>query len=213
MDMSFSQEMASQFLDVMRKRYACKNFDPSRKLTDSEVRYLLECGRLSPSSFGLEPWRFIAVVDESLIGALGDACFSQSAVYTSPCPIVILARQEKAYKIDSAFVRQRADRFPGGYGVFAEDYRGYYEFLRQNDRLRAWSVAQAYIACANMMTGAACAGLDSCAIEGFDEAKIVEALGIDEDEWIVALVATFGFGNEEPRSKIRESLSEISAIV
>jgi len=200
---------AEGFLESMRRRFACKRFRKNESLSDPAIEFLLECGRLSPSSFGLEPWHFVVVTNPAAILALGDACFAQDAIFTSPCVIVILARKETAYSLGSAFLSQRAERFPGGYPVFEADYQGYHEFLLNEGRILHWARAQTYIACANMMTGAAAAGLDSCPIEGFDEAGVLSALDKSEKDWTVGIVVAFGRRDEEIRPKIREKLSNM----
>ncbi|HOX32182.1 MAG TPA: nitroreductase family protein [Spirochaetales bacterium] len=203
-------EGALAFLELMRRRYACKRFD-GRPLEPGLEDYLLECGRLSPSSFGLEPWLFRSVSDRARIGGpLYEACFRQEAVGSASLVVAILVRRAQAYDPDGDFVASRAGRFPGGHPVFRADYIGYYGFLAGEGRLEAWSRAQAYLACANMLSGAAAAGLDSCPIEGFDEAALLAALGEDGGQWLVGLVAAFGRGDEERREKIRESLSSIA---
>ena len=61
-----SRAAMSGFLQVMHRRYACKLFDQKRPLDAGTVRFILECGRLSPSSFGLEHWHFHAVLSPDL---------------------------------------------------------------------------------------------------------------------------------------------------
>lgn len=213
MEFSLDTAMAERFLESIRKRFACKRFRKDLPLAIDAIEFLLECGRLSPSSFGLEPWHFVVAINPGTIKALGDACFSQDAVYTSPCVIVILTRKEAAYSLGSAFLTQRAERFPGGYPVFEADYKGYHDFLQNEGRILHWARAQTYIACANMMTGAAAAGLDSCPIEGFDEAGVLAALDKSEKDWAVGIVVAFGRRDEEIRPKIREKLSNMYEIV
>ena len=207
------EKKAGDFLEILRRRFACKRFRKDVQLSDSALKYLLECGRLSPSSFGLEPWRFIFVKDPGRIAALGDACFAQEAVYTSPCVVVILSRREEAYSLGSDFLKQRAGRFPGGYLVFEADYEGYHEFLRKEARLIHWARAQTYIACTTMMTGAASIGIDSCPIEGFDEERVLSVIGVSNSDWTVGLIASFGLRDEEIRPKIREEPTMLSEII
>jgi len=213
MEFSIDTAKAELFLESMRKRFACKRFRKDLPLSVDAIEFLLECGRLSPSSFGLEPWHFVVATNPGTIKALGDACFAQDAVYTSPCVIAILARKEAAYNPGSAFLAQRAERFPGGYPVFEADYIGYYEFLRKEARILHWARAQTYIACANMMTGAASLDLDSCPLEGFDETGVLSALDKNEKDWAVGIVVAFGRRDEEIRPKIREKLSSMYEIV
>jgi len=210
---------ARAFLAAMNRRYACKKFRSSFCL-DSEIEdFLLECGRLSPSSFGLEHWRFIAVrakgegqkTSEDLIPRLAKACFDQEAVGTASLCVAILVRRKLAYHPDGAFVRARSERFPGGHPVFKADYEGYYGFLESEGRLEHWARSQAYIALANMMTGAAAAGIDSCAIEGYKEAEVLAILDADPNEWNVGIIAVFGKRAEPFRDRIREPLNSIAS--
>ena len=226
---------ASAFLEAMKRRFACKLYD-GQALPREIEDYILDCGRLSPSSFGLEHWKFF-VNSASIAGgasgagpastgagaggpvraatgtpvrdALYDACFAQDAVKTAGMVVAILVHRAADYEPDSVFARQRSERFPGGHPVFRDDYKGYYEFLAAEGRIEEWARAQAYIACANMMTGAAAAGIDSCAIEGYREADVLAAFGAAPVEWRVGIVAVFGRAAEPPREKIREPLSKL----
>jgi len=199
---------ALAFLAAMRRRYACKLYD-SRPLEPALEDYILECGRLSPSSFGLEPWRFVAARDRGLIERLFEACFRQDAVRTASLVVAILVRRAADYEPDCDFVRSRSERFPGGHPVFRADYSGYYDFLASEGRLEEWARSQSYIACANMMTGAAAAGIDSLAVEGYDEAAVLAALGEPESKWRVGIVAVFGRRAEAARDKIREDRASV----
>lgn len=216
---------ASTFLEAMKRRFACKLYD-GQALPREIEDYILDCGRLSPSSFGLEHWKFFvtrasgagvaaaapaarAANDLPVREALYDACFAQDAVRTAGLVVAILVHRAADYEPDSAFARQRSERFPGGHPVFRDDYKGYYEFLASEGRIEEWARAQAYIACANMMTGAAAAGVDSCAIEGYREADVLAAFAASPAQWRVGIVAVFGRAAEPPREKIREPLSAI----
>ncbi len=191
------------FLEAMRRRYACKLFDPARPLSAVDIDYILECGRLSPSSFGLEHWQFYAVTSPEKQAALYQACFQQECVRTSALSVVAVTRRAAAYKPDSSFITERGSRFPGGLEVFVADYSGYYDYLEQNGLLDQWARAQCYIACANMMTGAAAAAIDSCAIEGYDNDKVLALLGLESGDWQTGIITVFGYRAEAARQKIR----------
>lgn len=201
---------AASFLATMQKRFACKCFMTDIRLSASCIDFILECGRLSPSSFGLEHWHFIVIEERKDILALGNACLAQNAVSSAPCAIVILTRREADLAPDSDFVRRRGLRFPGRIEDFIEDYRPYWESLEREGRLEHWSRAQGYIAGANMMTGAAAIGLDSCPIEGFEEDEVLKCIGMKKKEWSVSLVISFGRADEKTRPKIREAAEKIS---
>lgn len=200
---------AGEVLAAMEARWACKLYD-GKPIGPELEGLILEAGRLSPSSFGLEPWKFVANRPESPArGRLFEACFSQEAVRTAGLVVAILVRRAADYDPDSSFVKARAERFPGGHPVFRADFSGYHDFLKSEGRLEEWARAQGYIACANMMTAAAAAGLDSCAIEGYKEEAVLAALGADPASWRTSIVVVFGHAAEERREKIREPLGEL----
>jgi len=60
---NFSQE---DILNAFQFRHACKEFDTEKKLSQDEIEFILETARLSPSSFGFEPWHFVVVQDKKL---------------------------------------------------------------------------------------------------------------------------------------------------
>ena len=205
----------------MKRRFACKLYDASRPLSDGDSAFILECARLSPSSFGIEHWHFFAVRSGTKITALRAACFDQDAVGTASLAVVAVCRKGIAYRPDSEFIAERGSRFPGGLTVFVDDYRGYFEFLDSNGLTDSWARAQCYIPCANMMTGAATAGIDSCAIEGLNdldfevkEGEVLGLLGLDPDVWQTAIITVFGYAaSNEPREKIRMDAREIITYV
>jgi nitroreductase len=204
---------AGEFLALLRRRYACKRFSSRYAADEDTISYILECGRLAPSSFGLEHWQFEVLSGREGIGALGDVCFGQEAVYTSSFAVAILVRKADFFKPDSVFIRSRAERFPGGYEFFKPDYQPYYEFLESVRRTEHWARAQSYIAASFMMIGAASIGLDSCPIEGFDEAKLLGLVSKDPKLWLPGIVSVFGKRDEEIRQKIREPLENLRELI
>lgn len=197
------------YASILERRYACKRFDPSRRVGESERRFILEAGRLSPSSFGLEPWLFVFADSAEKKEGFYRACFSQDSLRTADFVVAIAVRRSDQYAPDSPFIAQRAERFPGGLPAFLDEYRSYWEFLESSGRLEHWARAQGYIACSNMMNAATAVGIDSCAIEGYSEPEIIELTTLSPDEWMISLVAAFGFRSEDRRGKIREPLSSI----
>lgn len=192
------------FLDILKRRYACKVYDFSRPLAKNDVSFILECARLSPSSFGLEHWHLFAVQNAPARAQLCSACQGQDAVATAPLAVVLACRKGVAYVPDGSFVRERGSRFPGGLPDFLDVYRGYFEFLQTNELLDHWARSQCYIACANMMTGASATGIESCAIEGFDDKQVLAVLNLDPDEWQTGLIVVFGYSaHVDNREKIR----------
>ncbi|HKL85408.1 MAG TPA: NAD(P)H-dependent oxidoreductase [Treponemataceae bacterium] len=209
-----TEPFMNHFISLMNNRFACKKFDTNKKLDKKEIDFILECARLSPSSFGLEHWHFFAVTSPHVISQLYEVCFQQEAVLTAPFIVISVFRKNDTYAPNSPFITERGSRFPGGLDIFVDDYKGYYAYLSEKGALNNWAKSQCYIPCANMMTGAIAAGIDSCAIEGFDNNGVISVLGLDSSIWETGIITVFGFSAEENiRTKIRMPREEIISYV
>ncbi len=197
------------FHGAMESRFACKRYDRTQPLTEAEISRILDWGRLTPTSFGLELWSFHAVVSEEKKKLLYRACFEQETVSTSAMTVAVLVRTASYADPDGKWVRERGARFPGSLDFFVEDYRPYHTFLATEGRIDCWLRSQGYLAVANMMTGARTLGIQSCAIEGFDEEKVLAVLEADPGAWQVSLLASFGHPAEAQREKIRLAADQL----
>lgn len=200
--------MMEHYIEVMNRRFACKLYEPTL-LTQRELTLILEAARLSPTSFGLEGWEFHVIQNPTLKEELTKACFDQESVATAPVTIALVALKAHFYAPEGEFVKQRASRFPTTIQEFIDDYRGYYDYVVETNRIEGWSRSQCYIAAANMMSVAAGGNIQSCAIEGFDEDSILNLLNLSSSDYTVALLITFGHPAEPERVKIREKLENL----
>ncbi|MDI4643646.1 NAD(P)H-dependent oxidoreductase [Cohnella hashimotonis] len=214
-----TESQKQEILKAYQFRFACRSFDPNKKIPDEDFHFILETGRLSPSSAGLEPWKLVVIQDAALREKLKPVTAgAQSSLPTASHFVVILARQ--GLRHDSAHVTKMVNdvhnfpealipHFLGSYQTFVETE------LEDNDRLLfEWASKQTYIALGNMMTAAAQIGIDSCPIEGFDRQKVTAILQnegiINGDDFGLACMVAFGYRQEDPkRPKARQTLDEI----
>ena len=196
------------FLDAMNFRHACKLFD-GKKIPAEDLEFILEAGRLSPSSFGVEQWKFVVVQNQALKEAIENVSWNQKQISTCSDLLIILARKD-VRSSDAYTVKQLKrwgldeNAFKGFLGI----YHGWVDG-RDDHTIEMWSEKQCYIAAGNMMTAAASIGIDSCPIEGFEYAKVDELLGIDTAVYQSAIVIPFGYRVAEQRGKHRLALSEV----
>ncbi|WP_020559907.1 NAD(P)H-dependent oxidoreductase [Thiofilum flexile] len=186
----------SNFMEAMAFRHACKKFDPSKKIPAEQFTQILEFGRKSPSSFGLEHWKFLVIQTPELREQLKAACWGQAQISDSSHVVVILAKTkevepDQAYAIHSIKRRGLPEEMVKAY---MQRYAGYLESeVYPITSIYAWSSKQCYLALANMMTGAASLGIDSCPMEGFSKKAVEEVLNIDTSLYQVAVVVAFGY--------------------
>ena len=208
-------------LDAFNFRHACKSFDPQRTISEADFRFILETGRLSPSSFGYEPWRFLVIQDRALRDQLMTVAWGARGQFPTASHVVaILVRQD-----DMRPGSEYTERIMREVKHLPEEaiarrnavYRTFHESDFQLNEPRAlfdWSCRQAYIALANMMTAAAMIGIDSCPIEGFSQAgadQILADAGLLEDgHFGLAVMVAFGYRINPPAAKTRQSLEQVT---
>lgn len=201
--------MKENLKKAMVFRNATKLFDATRKISQENLEFILEAGRLSPSSFGVEPWKFVVVQNQELKEAIEQASWNQKQVSTSSDLLIILARKDVRSR--DAYTEKQLRRFglpEEGFQSFKKLYCDWVDG-RDDHTIEMWSEKQCYIAAGNMMTAAAYIGIDSCPIEGFLHEKVDAILGIDTAVFQSAIVIPFGYRASEPYAKHRLSLEEV----
>lgn len=209
-------------LNAFHYRASTRSYDGSRKIPAEDMHYILELGRLSPSSVGSEPWQFIVLQNPELRQAIKPFCWGIPTMETSSHIVVILAKKNARY--DSEFLRESMRRRQVPEEMMEATINKYRTFQEQDSKVleseRAlfdWAGKQTYIALANMMTGAALIGVDSCPIEGFDYDKVNQILAdaglFDPTEWGISVMCTFGYRDKEIRKKLRKPFDEVVKFV
>src|SRR5690554_4912573 len=217
------EDTMERVLSAFKFRHATKEFDPNMKIPEEEFQFILETGRLSPSSIGIEPWKFVVVQNEELRNKLRQVSWgAQGQLPTASHFVVILSRTIKDVKYNSLYIKKHLTEVKGfPEKVLDKVENRYKEFqevdqkLLENERtIFDWSVKQAYIALGNMMTAAAQIGIDSCPIEGFDYDRVHEIFekeGLLEDGHLdIGVMVAFGYRAHDPeRPKTRKPQNEI----
>ena len=198
----------------MKFRHACKVFDENKKISAGEFDFILEAGRLSPSSTGLEQWDFVVVQNEELRQKIRKVSWNQVQITSCSHLLVILAKVADVKSVGEyaeKMIDRRGDKAPEMIAArkkFYSDFLGG-RFHGDDELVFHWSSKQCYIAAANMMTAAASLGIDSCPIEGFDEAALNKILGLDTSKQRVSLMVPFGYRVKPQPKRYRRELSDV----
>jgi nitroreductase len=204
--------MNNNFTKAMHFRHACKIFDETKKINDEEMHYILEAGRKSPSSFGMEGWKFLVITNEVLKEKLRPVCWDQVQVTSCSHLLIVLAAIENV-KIESGEVEKRfkrRDMPQESLDFYMDIYAKHLEkTLSSDENIYHWTSKQTYIALANMMTAAAYIGIDSCPIEGFEKEKVEEILELDTTKWQVSVVVPFGYRLNEQPEQLRLPFNDV----
>ena len=209
-----------QILEILNFRHACKEFDSSKKISDSDFEIILKGGQLSPSSMGIEPWKFLVIQNESLREELATVSWGGKKQIPSCSHLVILlSRMPKELKHDSSYIHHLLTEVKQMPQEAVENFKGVVKMIEdtrfQNNEkaLLNYSCLQTYIAAANMMTVSAMQQIDSCAMGGYDQKAVEEILIkhnlLNNDEFYLTLMIAFGYRINEPTPKTRQSLNDL----
>lgn len=205
-----------QLTEQLNWRYATKQFDATRKIDSADWDTLEEALQLSPSSLGLQPWRFIVVTDPAVREKLRAAGYGQTQ-FTDASHVVVFAVKKNLTEADIDAHLQRIAEVRGvsleslaalrGMAV-GSVIQGMDESARD-----AWARRQVYIALGNFLTSAALLGIDACPMEGFSPPDFDVILGLEEKGLNAVVVATAGYRSSEDKyaglAKVRYPREEV----
>ncbi|MEB3304502.1 MAG: NAD(P)H-dependent oxidoreductase [Cyanobacteriota bacterium] len=207
---------AHPLLEALHWRYAVKQFDGERTIPAEIWSALEETLVLSPSSYGLQPWKFLVITDGALRAELRPHSWNQSQI-TDCSHLVVFLRQRKVSEGDlqrllacTAEVR----------GAAVESLTPYGELMRKDlvdgprsQRIDTWASNQVYIALGNLLTSAALLGIDTCPIEGFSPPDYDRILDLGDTPYQSAVVCACGYRSPSDRyaslGKVRYPAHEV----
>lgn len=185
-----------QLLQQLQWRYATKKFDNTKKIPLEIWKVLEQSLVLSPSSFGLQPWKFFILTDREIRQQLVEHSWKQNQVVDASHLVVLTIKKDiNNDDVDRlvkrmAEVRQTSLESLEGYGNVVKG------FLKEPPyplNLNEWSTRQVYIALGQFMTSAAILGIDTCPIEGFNPPKYDEILGLTQQGYGSVVVCAAGY--------------------
>jgi nitroreductase len=206
----------SDVLQALNWRYATRKFDVARKIPAEQWNALEQSLVLSPSSIGLQPWKFYVITDQALKERLLPAAWNQVQVVECSHFIVFTVRKNLgADHVDRHVARMAEVR---GIAVESLDkFRkmavGNLDKARAEDRLDTWQTHQIYIALGMFMATAALMGIDACPMEGFEPDKFDAILDLQTTGYASVVACAAGYRVPDERfalmKKVRFPTDEV----
>lgn len=213
----------NNIIEALNRRYATKKFDTNKKINQEDFTTLLESLRLAPSSFGLQPWKFIHVKTPEIRTELQNNSRGQAQV-TEASDLIVIAvkttmdendveeytqsiqkiRAVNVSEISEADIKKLLDYKNMMIGTITS---------RTPEQIKSWNQKQAYIAMGFLLETCAILGIDACPMEGFDPNKYDEILWLDK-LWLTAtVVIPVGYRSSEDKyadlTKVRFDKEEV----
>ncbi len=199
-------------LETLTSRYATKQFDATKKVSDEDWNILSESLRLAPSSYGLQPWKFILVKNPAIRKELRTASWNQGQVEDASHFVVFTTLRN----IDEAYVRKYIESIALARGTTAEALKGFEDMMIGGvvngiaDKL-AWTQRQSYIAMGFLGLSAALLGIDTTMMEGLSPQEYDRILELEDTPYTTVAAVALGYRHADdayamaPKSRFETS--------
>ena len=193
-----------QLVAALRWRYATKQFDASRKIPEPLWAAIEESILLTPSSFGLQPWKFLVIENPATRARLFAESWSQPQVTDASQFVVLTARTDLTAADIDAWISRMAevqgknhDEVAPLKGMIA----GFAERMSHDER-HEWNIRQIYIALGQLMTSAALLGIDSCPMEGISASAYDRILSLEGTGYATVVACALGYRSADDKYAI-----------
>ena len=204
--------MNNQIIENLKWREATKAFDKDKKISDVDMNIILESARLAPSSFGVEPWKFLVIKNQELKAKIQKSSWNQGQVGTNDTLLVLLYRKDvganSEYVKDLITKRVPSEMFDTVFGMYNGAMGN-----KTKEEVNNWADKQAHIASGVIMTTLSSLRIDSCAIGGFSEEEVSKILELDTEKYGISMLLPIGYRAKDGRPKSRLSSDEVIEII
>ena len=212
---NFNDPKIMSIVKSMEWRYATKKYDTSRQLTDDQFNDLLSAVQLAPSSYGLQPYRFITVQDPAKLEEISRAAFGQPQI-TTAAKILAIAVETN---INSQTVENYINKAAIARGTARINLEAREQFVNSRLDLLSpeqkieWAEKQAFLAIGVLVSAAAEAGIDASPMEGFDHTQVDKILGLEAQQLKTTLLFALGYRSPDDEfaiiPKVRKTKDEL----
>jgi nitroreductase len=185
-----------QLLESLNWRYATKVFDAARKIPADVWQTLEHALVLTPTSYGLQPYKFLVIGNPAKRAELVPHSWNQKQVVDASHFVVFTARTKMTEADVDKLIKRTTDirKIPA-------DSLGTYRGMMIGDVVNGprgkiaheWATRQTYIALGNLMTCAAVLGVDACPMEGINPPEYDRVLNLNGSGYATVVACALGY--------------------
>jgi nitroreductase len=205
----------NKIIEALEWRYAVQKYDSSKRISDSDLDILKESIRLTPTSYGLQPFQVLIIEDKNIREKLKEASYGQSPVLDSSHLIVFAAHKNIHHEHVDLYMENVAKTR----NLQIEQTKGFGDFIKgtiapmTEAQIVPWNTKQTYLALGFLMHTAAELRIDATPMEGFNVATFDKILGLSEKGLTTTVICPVGYRSIEDKNqfqaKVRKGQSEL----
>jgi len=203
------------YIESLQWRYATKKFDASKKISEDDLKILLETMQLTASSYGLQPYHIFVITDPEIRKKLQPVSWGQTQIVDASHLIVLANKTE----IDAEWIDEYLTNVSSTRNIPLEALNAYSDFMKSKilplsfEEQANWATKQNYLVLGNLLSSAAELRIDACPMEGFEVDAYDEILGLSTKKLSTSLVAAVGYRSAEDDTqhyaKVRQPQNEL----
>lgn len=205
----------NKIIENLKWRYATKKFDSSKTISTEDFETLKKAMQLTASSYGLQPYKILNIVDKETRTKLRAASWNQSQIEDASHMIVLANMTDFGDELVDNYFENVIDTR----NVTKEDVADYANTVKSTigqlsqEQKANWTAKQAYIVVGNLLSAAAQLRIDACPMEGFQSEEYNKILDLNSKNLNAAVVVTLGYRSEEDGTqhykKVRKSENQL----
>jgi nitroreductase / dihydropteridine reductase len=206
--------MFDTYVQKLNWRYATQKFDTTKKIAPELLDTLMESMRLTPSSFGLQPWKFLVISNPAIREKLF-AASQQPKIKEASHLIVLCARTN----MDEAYIKHFITVNAQINHAAPERLAGFQDMLLKvlgrmtPEQQLQWNKRQVYIALGFLLAVCAQHDVDAGPMEGFNAEEFDKILQLQKENLTATVLCAVGYRDpSDPASKqekVRFSADEV----
>lgn len=187
------------YLEALNQRYSVKKFEKGHQVPADVLQKILEAGKLSASSLGLQPYRIIVAESEDIKEKLIPAFYNPTQISTCSHLLIIVSNNE----IEEEYVGNYFSHISETREIPIENLQQFRESINRHmttltkEDVMSWAQKQSYIVLGNLMFAAALEKIDTCPMEGYRQEKIDEILNLNPEKEKTAVTLALGYRSAE----------------
>ncbi|MDH7913228.1 NAD(P)H-dependent oxidoreductase [Winogradskyella sp. SYSU M77433] len=205
----------NMIIENLKWRYATKKFDSSKTISTEDFETLKKAMQLTASSYGLQPYKILNIVDKETRTKLRAASWNQSQIEDASHMIVLANMTDFGDELVDNYFENVIDTR----NLNKEDVADYANTIKSTigqlsqEQKALWTAKQAYIVVGNLLSAAAQLRIDACPMEGFQSEEYNKILDLNSKNLNAAVVVTLGYRSEEDGTqhykKVRKSENQL----
>lgn len=196
-------------LNSLENRYAVKKFDAQKKIDAKTWQTLEKSLVLTPSSYGLQPWKFMVITNLELRQQLTKISWNQKQVEDCSHYVVFLGKTS----VDENYIQQYIDAIAATRNIAASSMDPYKKMMvgdlvngPRSKVIAEWAARQCYIALGSFMTTAALLGVDTCPMEGIQPDLYDDALDLKNSGYKTLVTCAAGYHAADDHYKLQKKV-------